>query len=163
MHIWMRNSGSTIPTESSMPKLPAPHPGLVICYSYLWSQEHARGRDEGVKDRPCAVVVARRVAEEKTIVTVVPVTHAPPSDARAAIELPPRLKTHLGLDDRRSWIVLSEYNEFLWPGPDLRPVSSTSGGAFAYGVLPPGFFNRMRERLLELISERRVRHIRRTN
>lgn len=146
-----------------MPRLPTPHPGLVICYSYLWSHDHAQGREEGVKDRPCAIVVARRVAEDKTIVTVVPVTHSPPPDLQAAIEMPPRLKTHLGLDHQPSWIVLSEYNEFLWPGPDLRPVPSAKGNSFAYGVLPPGFFNRMREKLLVLISERRVRHLRRTD
>lgn len=66
--------------------LPTPHPGLVVSYAYLWADENARGRDGGVKDRPCAIVVARRVAEDRTIVTVVPVTHAPPRDVRAAIE-----------------------------------------------------------------------------
>lgn len=162
MRIWMRSSDSTLRPEPPMPRLPTPHPGLVICYSYLWSHDHAQGREEGVKDRPCAIVVARRVAEDKTVVTVVPVTHSPPPDLQAAIEMPPRLKAHLGLDDQPSWIVLSEYNEFLWPGPDLRPVSA-KGGAFVYGVLPPGFFYRMREKLLALITERRVRHVRRTD
>ncbi|MEJ7926007.1 hypothetical protein WG908_04455 [Sphingobium sp. AN641] len=141
--------------------LPVPHPGLVISYSYLWAEEHDRGREEGVKDRPCAVVIARRVAEDKTIVTVVPVTHAPPADPKAALEIPPALKAHLGLDTQRSWIVLSEYNEFLWPGPDVRPVAS-GADSFSYGVLPPGFFRQMRERLLSLIEARRVQHVRRT-
>jgi len=144
--------------------IPPPHPGLVICYSYLWAGEHGRGREEGIKDRPCAIVVARRMAENKIIVTVVPVTHSPPADTRAAMEIPPALKAHLGLDAERSWIVLSEYNEFLWPGPDLRPIGPGRGkdSAYSYGVLPPGYFNRMRERLLSLIGERRVRHIRRS-
>jgi hypothetical protein len=39
--------------------LPEPAPGLVICYSYLWHDERRRGVDEGRKDRPCAIVVAR--------------------------------------------------------------------------------------------------------
>jgi hypothetical protein len=39
--------------------LPDPKPGLVIHYSYLWAHEHARGHEEGVKDRP-AVIVGRR-------------------------------------------------------------------------------------------------------
>lgn len=140
--------------------LPTPHPGLVISYAYLWSDEARRGRDEGVKDRPCAIVVARRLAEGKVIVTVVPVTHSPPSDPDAAIEMPPALKSHLGLDGERSWIILSEYNEFLWPGPDLRPT--TRNGGFVYGVLPPSFFQRIRERLLTLAGQRRVRHVRRS-
>lgn len=36
---------------------PVPVPGLVIRYSYLWASEHARGQEEEVKDRPCAVVL----------------------------------------------------------------------------------------------------------
>ncbi len=140
--------------------LPTPHPGLVVSYAYLWSDEARRGRDEGVKDRPCAIVVARRLAEGKVIVTVVPVTHSPPSNPDAAIEMPPALKAHLGLDGERSWIILSEYNEFLWPGPDLRPTARNGG--FVYGVLPPSFFLRMRERLLTLAGQRRVRQVRRS-
>lgn len=38
--------------------LPAPQPGLVICYSFLWSHEHRRGQEEGRKDRPCVIVLA---------------------------------------------------------------------------------------------------------
>ena len=37
--------------------LPRPVPGLVVRYSYLWLDEHRRGREEGVKDRPCAIVL----------------------------------------------------------------------------------------------------------
>jgi hypothetical protein len=46
---------------------PTPHPGLVISYAYLWAEESDQGREEGVKDRPCAIVVARRVAEERRL------------------------------------------------------------------------------------------------
>ncbi len=141
---------------------PTPHPGLVISYAYLWAEESDQGREEGVKDRPCAIVVARRVAEGKDIITVVPITHSPPKDARAAIELPPALKAHLGLDVGRSWVVLSETNEFLWPGPDLRPLAGGKGDDVAYGVLPPGFFRRLRDRILVLAEERRLRGVLRT-
>ena len=37
---------------------PAPQPGLVVRFSYLWKREADAGREEGVKDRPCAVVIA---------------------------------------------------------------------------------------------------------
>ena len=37
--------------------LPEPERGLVIRYSYLWKSEHDEGRDEGIKDRPCAIVL----------------------------------------------------------------------------------------------------------
>lgn len=139
--------------------LPTPHPGLVVSYAYLWADESAQGREDGVKDRPCTIIIARRGAEDRTIVTVVPVTHAPPRDTKAAIELPPALKAHLNLDTARSWIVLSEYNEFLWPGPDLRPLAN---GGFAHGVLPPGFFRQLRDRLLALARERALRGVPRT-
>lgn len=142
--------------------LPTPHPGLVISYAYLWADEQAKGREEGTKDRPCAIVVARRMAEDKTIVTVVAITHTPPADPLSSIEMPPALKEHLGLDAGRSWVVLSEYNEFLWPGPDLRQVTPAKAGDFSYGVLPPNFFRQLRDQLVALVAERRVRHIRRT-
>ncbi len=38
--------------------LPEPELGLVIRYSYLWKSEHDAGRDEGSKDRPCAIVLS---------------------------------------------------------------------------------------------------------
>ena len=37
--------------------LPDPVPGLVIRYSCLWMTEYGRGQEEGVKDRPCAVIL----------------------------------------------------------------------------------------------------------
>jgi hypothetical protein len=37
---------------------PTPRAGLVIRYSYLWQSEAAAGREDGVKDRPCAIVLA---------------------------------------------------------------------------------------------------------
>jgi PemK-like, MazF-like toxin of type II toxin-antitoxin system len=79
--------------------LPTPQPGLVISYAYLWSREHDRGTEEGVKDRPCAIVAARQIIEGREVVTVVPITHMPPTNRADAVEIPPALKSHLGLDD----------------------------------------------------------------
>src|SRR4051812_45770482 len=101
--------------------IPNPEPGLVISYSYLWHHEHRAGRDEGQKDRPSVIVLAvEREADGASIVTVLPITHSPPTDLASAVELPLPVKRHLGLDDERSWIVVAEGNEFLWPGYDLR-------------------------------------------
>jgi hypothetical protein len=47
---------------------------------------------------------------------VCPVTHSPPSDPGDAIEIPPATKRRLGLDDERSWIVLTESNRFVCQG-----------------------------------------------
>ncbi len=102
--------------------LPRPLPGLVISYSYLWAMEHNRGAEEGRKTRPCAIVAAQQIIEGKEVVTVVPVTHSQPTESADAIEIPAGIKAHLGLDDMPSWVVVTETNDFIWPGPDLRPL-----------------------------------------
>lgn len=86
--------------------------------------------------------------EDRTpAVRVLPITHSPPSDLRDAIEIPPTTKRRLGLDDERSWIVLTESNRFVWPGPDVRVVDSETG---CHGPLPPGLFEEVKRRFVEL-------------
>jgi hypothetical protein len=51
--------------------------------------------------------------EGRQVVTVVPVTHMPPADPADPVEIQAALKAHLGLDDSRSWIVITETNDFL--------------------------------------------------
>jgi hypothetical protein len=128
--------------------LPTPVPGLVIRYAYLWRAEHLRGLEEGVKDRPCAVVLVVEDEDGRPTVTVVPVTHSPPDNASDAIEIPTATKRRLGLDDDRSWIVVSEANVFGWPGPDIRPAVSGRFETVAYGLLPANLFREVRERFL---------------
>ena len=140
--------------------LPAPQPGLVISYAYLWAREHGQGAEEGRKDRPCAIVAARQIIEGKEVVTVVPITHTPPLDAADAVEIPPALKAHLGLDDLPSWIVVTETNDFLWPGPDLRPRHGVS--RFDYGMLPPRFFAHIRDRILQAHLRRKLNRVSRS-
>ena len=142
--------------------LPTPVPGLVISYSYLWAREHNRGAEEGRKDRPSAIVAARQVIEGHEVVTVVPVTHTPPTDPADAIEIPPALKAHLGLDDARSWIIVTETNDFLWPGPDLRPIPGSQPSRFSYGMLPPRFFAHVRDRILQAHLRRKLTRVERS-
>ena len=142
--------------------LPKPVPGLVISYSYLWSDEHRQGVEEGRKNRPCAIVAARRIVEGREVVTVVPITHSPPTDPADAIEMPAPLKAHLGLDDMPSWVLVSETNDFLWPGPDLRPIPGSSPSRFHYGMLPPRFYVYLRDRILQAHARRRLRQVQRT-
>lgn len=105
-----------------------PVPGLVIRYSYLWLADHLKGQEEGVKDRPCAVILVTRDDDGEKTVTVLPVTHSPPGDLSLAMEIPVETKKRLGLDGARSWVVLSEANQFAWPGPDLRPGNARQCG-----------------------------------
>jgi hypothetical protein len=78
----------------------------VISYSFLWSEEAEQGQVEGRKDRPCAIVIALEEPGAKPKrVAVVPITHSPPRDPAAAVEIPQRVKSHLGLDSERSWVI----------------------------------------------------------
>ncbi len=121
--------------------IPAPEPGLVINYAYLWHHEHRAGQEEGRKDRPSVIVLCVAGGEnEPTVVTVLPITHARPTAAGEGVELPQPVKRHLGLDDDPSWVLVSEGNEFEWPGYDLR---KRRGGSYAYGFLPPRLFDRI--------------------
>ena len=84
-----------------------------------------RGQDEGNKDRPALVlaIVAHLDASTPTV-RVLPITHSQPSHADDAVEIPSGTKRRLGLDDERSWRVLTESNRLVWPGPDVRPQDS---------------------------------------
>ena len=142
--------------------LPAAQPGLVIAYAYLWAREHRQGAEEGLKDRPCAIVAARQLIEGREVVTVVPITHSPPIDPADAIGLPVAVKRHLGMDDIPSWIIVTETNDFLWPGPDLRHVPRKRPASYVYGMLPPKLFNQLRDRILQAHLHRKLTTIPRT-
>jgi hypothetical protein len=141
---------------------PAPVPGLVIRYSYLWASEHARGQEEGVKDRPCAVVLAAADETGGQIVTVLPISHTPPSNPLLAVEIPATTKRRLGLDDDRSWVVLTEANRFVWPGPDLRPLQSGNAESVAYGPLPYRLFEDIRLKFIAALRASAARTVQRT-
>jgi hypothetical protein len=132
---------------------------LVISYAYLWAREHGRGGEEGAKDRPCAIVAARQALEGREVVTVVPITHTPLIDPADGVEIPPALKVHLGLDDLPSWIVVTETNDFLWPGPDLRLRPGVKPRRFDDGMLPPRFFAHVRDRILQAHRRRQLSRI----
>ena len=120
--------------------IPTPEPGLIISYAYVWEREAQTGQEEGRKDRPCVIALAAERQEDgETLVTVLPVTHRPPDNAAAAVEIPNAIKKHLGLDVQRSWVTVSEGDQFVWPGYDLRKVRNTD--RYDYGYLPPRFFN----------------------
>jgi hypothetical protein len=120
----------------------------------LWESEARQGREEGVKDRPCAIILVILREGEYPIVRVLPVTHKPPSDPADALEIPAPTKQRLKLDSERSWIVVTEANDFIWPGPDLRPAVVGELNSVAYGFLPPKFMQALRERLGQRRSEK---------
>jgi hypothetical protein len=140
--------------------LPAPRPGLVIRYSYLWHREYLQGIEEGRKDRPCSIVAAiRREQTGETRVLVLPITHGKPDSETVSIEIPAAVKKQLDLDEDRSWIVLTEWNEFTWPGPDLRRMGEGDDASVAYSILPPQLFEKVRKGVLALVKGKNVKAV----
>jgi hypothetical protein len=135
--------------------LPVPRPGLVIRYGFLWSHEAERGQTEAAKERPCAIIVAvRRTVDGDLRTVVAPITHEPPTDPDASLELPASVSRTLGLDGGRHWLRFDELNGFAWPGFDLRPVPGTDG-RFEYGMLPRDLFETVRRAILDRQQARR--------
>jgi len=105
------------------------------------------------------VVLATQQASGGTRLIVAPVTHSPPEAPTDAVELPANVKRDLGLDRERSWIVITETNRFLWPGPDVRPIE---GGSPLYGAIPDWLFARVRRGIGSLAERGEIEIIRRT-
>jgi hypothetical protein len=135
---------------------PKPAPGQVISYAYLWQTEHQRGQEEGLKDRPCAVILVITNEDGSEIVTVLPITHAPPSNPDLAVEIPSATKRRLELDDERSWVVLTEANRFAWPGPDLRPTRRGEAASVLYGELPGNLLTKIRDGFLAVHKKHKI-------
>lgn len=122
-----------------MAPVPDPRVGLVFRYDYLWHREFQAGRTTS-KDRPACIVIARhddRAGRHDVLIAAI--THAPPTSGVTTIEIPHAEKRRLGLDDERSWLVLSELNRDWWPS-GYTPVPGSrigSYGVFTGGVLLP--------------------------
>jgi hypothetical protein len=106
------------------------------------------------------VVVARIEEAAGPLILVAPVTHKAPDKSMDAIEIPTNVKKQLGLDKDRSWIVVTELNRFIWPGPDIRPVPET--GAPLYDAVPDWLFERVRSGVLQHSGDGRLKVTKRT-
>jgi hypothetical protein len=127
-------------------KKPEPVAGLVIRYDYLWRVEANRGRVDGAKDRPCAIVLAtRHDVSGSCTVTLAPITHSPPTDPDDALEIPTAVKKALGLDGARSWIVVHEVNSVDWNDAGIIPLGK---GRWHYGYLPPMLARALLDRIV---------------
>ncbi len=147
----------------SRSSFPRPVPGLVIPYGYLRESEHRDGREEGRKDRPCAIIISLVGGEDESRVVVLPIAHAQPTSGSDAIEMPYNTKLRLGMDHERSWIILSEANLFSWPGPDLRPAINGDLSTVVYGLLPNRLFHLVRDRFVSAVRDKRARIVRRSD
>jgi len=124
----------------------------VIRYSYLWASEARQGREEGVKDRPCAIILVILRSGEHPIVRVLPITHAPPVDLADALEIPAPTKQRLKLDSERWEKKLEHWRGVMLSAceqsgrtaiPQIQPVQKLDAWLAASGtgprfVLAPG-------------------------
>ena len=140
-----------------------PERGSVIRYSYLWADENARGQEEGRKDRPALVLaLSIKGRDGNTEVLALAITHTPPANAGDAVVLPHDIKRHLGLDDAPSWIVTTEANAFIWPGPDIRPVPGRTPTTVIYGRVPNSLLRQVARSYLANRDKQRNRLVART-
>jgi hypothetical protein len=142
--------------------LPVPTRGSVIRYSYLWFNENAEGREEGKKDRPALVLAltVREVLEETLDVLVLAITHTRPAAKGDAIPLPESVKRRLGLDDDEpSWIVTTEGNRFIWPGPDIRPVPGQHPPTVTYGKIPGDLLQQVAQSFLQNLKKQKQKRL----
>jgi len=144
--------------------LTPPERGSVIRYAYLWADEHQRGREEARKDRP-VLVLALSVWENNGAIQilVLAITHSKPADIRNAVPLPPAVKRHLDLDDDASWIITTEANAFIWPGPDLRPIPGRVTASVIYGRIPDTLLQQVARSFLANRKRQRAQMISRTS
>ncbi len=102
-------------------------------------------------------MVATRLRETGDVMVIVaPITHAPPEDHSASIQIPRAVSRSLGLDGREHWVRLDELNRFAWPGYDLRMIPGRSG-EYAYGMLPEPLFEQIRAGILDRQSAKAPR------
>ncbi|MBI5120575.1 MAG: hypothetical protein HZA67_06180 [Rhodospirillales bacterium] len=134
--------------------------GLVIRYEYLWHSQALAGADTAQKERPACVVLVFDHPERGKSVLLLPITHSPPKAGQGAVEIPLRVKQHLGLDEERSWVLVSECNIDIWPTPDIRPLPGQTE-CFAYGHLPPKLFRQIRDAFISAYKERRLKTVKR--
>jgi hypothetical protein len=139
--------------------LPAPRPGLIIRYDYLWSREAAEGRDYG-KERPACLVATLDSVDRPLHVVLLPITHTAPTGETIGIEIPLAVKAALNLDSDRSWVVISEYNIDNWPNGGLSSIPGSTD-KFGYGFLPPKLFAQIKNTFLDLARKRSAQSVQR--
>jgi hypothetical protein len=143
--------------------LAAPERGSVVRYAYLWAEEHRRGREEGAKDRPVVVLALSVLRRDGAVeVLVLPMTHTPPRKPSDAVAVPAEVRRALRLGEEPAWIVTTEGNSFVWPGPDIRPVPGSRPATATYGKIPDGLLQKIARSFLANRERQRASLVRRS-
>lgn len=141
-----------------------PRPGLVLRYDFLWKEDRDAGREDGTKDRPCAVVlVSVALADDSRKVLLCPITHSPVSPGETGLPIPPAVARHLGLDDRPSWIKTHQVNVITWQNGRIPAgIVPARPGVWAFGQLPDSLGRAMFAQVLENSRKRSLGQVART-
>lgn len=114
-----------------------------MAYEYLWLSR-SQDRDDGAKVYP--VIIVHAVDRDGLVLAyALGISHALPKSGDRAVEVPRKLKRHLGLDEEPAWAYTDQFNVFVWPGPDLRPAEFLTSrpharGTCVIGALPQRWF-----------------------
>jgi hypothetical protein len=112
-----------------------PKVGDILNYIFLFAHE-AKSRDEGVKERPCVVIMAD---PQQQRVLVAPLTTQ--GDRYAdTLPVPDEVCRIVKLRGPTA-VVLNELNIFTWLGYDVRPLHDTND--IMIGRFPPGFTSKV--------------------
>lgn len=122
--------------------LPKPQPGLVVGYDFLFREQAEAGLENATKPHPAAIILVVKDSVH-TRVSLVAITHAPPSlsEAPFRLKLTAAESREMGLDTGDHWVNLRDINSFDWPGYDLKP--SAPNGSYVYGRMSKGTFARL--------------------
>ena len=132
-------------------KKPDPEVGQIVKFDYLWRAERLQGRSEGAKDRPCAVVLARRQQDDGSfIVLLAPITHSAPEKSTVSIAIPSQSNKATGFDNTQSWLILSEVNFVPWSDAGIVPAHK---GQWLYGYLPRKVATRATEEIGKMLQK----------
>ncbi|MDP1641390.1 MAG: hypothetical protein Q8L59_04345 [Phenylobacterium sp.] len=101
-----------------------------------------------------------RKADGVTEVLLAPITHSPPEDGTAALEVPTKVGKHLGLDEERSYIIADETNSVAWDDAGIVPAEP--GKRWVYGRVPQALSDQLRASMIDLISKKKLKSGRRS-
>lgn len=133
---------------------PDPARGQVVRFKYLWRREEHEGLSEGEKHRPCAVVVSipeQQQSPERVMVCAI--THSEPEPPTVGVPIPVEAKGDTGLDEKCSWVIVSEVNKVSWSSTRF---IRTNAGQWTYGVLPEEVMETVRKAIMERIKANEI-------
>ncbi len=109
------------------------------------------GSAQGNRVPRCASLVPVKDGDGEQEV-IAPFTPRQPQRPEDAIEILPATRQRLDVDSERSWIVITEADEFSRPGLRLRAAFGRDDTTTVHGALPPKLFIHVRNRVLERVA-----------